>query len=285
MSLIDDILRNTADAVQQARAAEPLAELQRRLRDAPPVRPLSQAFREFGLIAEIKERSPSGGNMAQSNLDDAQAAYLAADTVVGISVLTQARYFGGSLERLQSIRGVSTKPVLRKDFIFDEYQVYQARAYGADAILLMAGLPLFESNTGRQNLGSLFALATDLGMDCLCEIGMASATETPADAAQRVPGQAAIWGINSREFKSSDLTVHQRHHEEFRALIPAGKIAIAESGIHTAQDIEQVGALGYDGALIGTAFLKGPRTVHAVLDEFAVAVRKIRSQRAQLTPQ
>ena len=290
MSLIEVIVADTTAVLEHTRTVRPLRELKRRLLDAPPVRSLRAALSTFGLITEIKERSPSVGAMSLVNVREAPRAYEESPAVVAISVLTQGTFFGGSIERLSEIRRASAKPILRKDFIFDEYQVYEARAFGADAILLMPSLPVFEKNPARIEL--LFDLATSLGLECLCEIGMTTGNELPRDVAARVPRRAILWGANSRQFTSSklrfrqrvgrllgwDLMIDIRRHAALRELIPEGKIAIAESGIHTQRDLEAVAAMGFSGALIGTALLRGPRSVRSMLDAFTAAVDRIRAK-------
>src|SRR5262245_21348888 len=137
-TILDEILVDARKALAEAQQRLSLAELKKRIQDAPEVRSFKTALqRSFGLIGELKERSPSHGPMRRQNVDDAVQAYERSGIVRAISVLTNSTYFGMNMERLASVRARGTKPVLRKDFIFDEYQVYEARAFGADAILLM----------------------------------------------------------------------------------------------------------------------------------------------------
>jgi indole-3-glycerol phosphate synthase len=257
-----------------------LEELRRRLVDAPPVRSLKRALLSgFGLIAEIKERSPSQGLMRRENVEQAPAAYERSPIVRGISVLTNATHFGMSIARLEKVRAQSSKPVLRKDFIFDEYQVYEARAHGADAILLMANL--LETDEMRR----LYVLTRELGMEALFECH---------DAGQiaAVPPGAEIYGINSRTFATGtaaydsaraqrvaggqkDLTTDPSRFDLGRDL-PANVVKVAESGVRP-QDISAVLDLGiYHAVLVGTSLLMAPEGVESELAAFEQAVAKSR---------
>ncbi|HXG46965.1 MAG TPA: indole-3-glycerol phosphate synthase TrpC, partial [Methylomirabilota bacterium] len=234
-TILDRVMVDVRREVAEASQRRPLAEVKRRLADAPPVRSLKDALRPgFGLVAEIKERSPSQGAMRRENVDRAAAAYEASPVVRAVSVLTNATHFGMSIERLAGVRAGSSKPVLRKDFIFCEYQVYEARAFGADAILLMANL--LEGHEMR----SLYGLARDLGLEVLFECH-------DLEQVAAVPPEAEIYGINSRTFSTSgaayasarearaaggqkDLTTDLGRFELGRHL-PAHAVKVAESGV------------------------------------------------------
>ena len=233
----------------------------------------------FSVIAEHKRRSPSGGDMNADNVAQAFQAYAEVPWISAISVLTDEDHFKGSVQDLQRARAVTgNRPILRKDFIVEDYQVYEARAFGADAILLMATLHAEDPT----RLLRLFQLAQELKLDALLEVGMGS--QAPEDLAKIVPPGARIWGINARSFGGvfgfraalsrvttslfgRDIRTSLKEHSRLRALIPAGRLAVAESGIHSAADLSDACRLGYDAALIGTAFLKGPKTVQQVISE------------------
>jgi indole-3-glycerol phosphate synthase len=278
MSLLDDILQRTLADVNKRRAHLPLAELQRRANDAAPTRSLAQALSNgFSIIGEIKRKSPSADAMNPRNLEDARSVYNDSPVIAAISVLTDEPFFGGSLERLQQVRKGTNKPILRKDFIVDEYQVWETRVFGADAMLLMCSV--HERRPDR--LKDLFDLAKSVGLETLVEIGMSETS--PAQQVDMVPSDAGIWGINSRKFHSSPLKLRMRaskllgqdfttspsRHRELRRLIPLGKIAVAESGIHKPRDIDALVHLGYNAALIGTAFLKSERRIADIVSDFA----------------
>lgn len=289
MSLISDILQRTRADLVERQSRLPLSELRRRAEDMPPPKSLKDALSNgFSIIGEIKRRSPSAGEMNSRNVADALDVYNDSPIITAISVLTDEPFFGGSLDRLSQVRKATSKPILRKDFIVDEYQVWEARAFGADAILLMGAV--HEKNPGR--LESLYALAKSLGLQALVEIGMSKAG--PEQQAAIVPRDAEIWGINSRQFHSSplklrmhaskllgqDLMTSRSRHRQLRGLIPPGKIAVAESGIHQPAEIDELVELRYNAALIGTAFLNGPRRVADVVSAFAQRIADLKQAAA-----
>ena len=255
-----------------AQAKLPLVELQRMVANAPAVRSLKGALQKgFGLIAEIKERSPSHGAMRKENVHEAALAYEQSGIVRAISVLTNQSHFGMSMDRLREVKMQGSKPVLRKDFIFDDYQVYEARAFGADAILLMANLLEPEEMKG------LYSLAQELKMDALFECHTREQIE-------QLPAGAEIYGINSRTFasgrarygvsallgklgSSKDLTVDLERFELGR-YVPQGSIKVAESGV-TVKTIRQVrDDLGYHAALVGTSLLTSSKGIRRELELF-----------------
>jgi indole-3-glycerol phosphate synthase len=263
-----DVRHELADAQGQ----RPLAELKKALSDAPPIRSFKQALQSgFGLIAEIKERSPSHGAMRRENVDEASAAYQQSPVVRAISVLTNRTHFGMSMERLRQIKLSTTKPVLRKDFIFDDYQVYEARAFGADAILLMANL------LDAPEMGRLHQLARQLGMSALFECHN-------REQIGHVPADAEIYGINSRTFDSTsarysvstalgklgakkDFTI-ESHRFELGQYLPPAAIKVAESGVSPKTVARLRTELGYDAALVGTSLLTAAHGVRAELGAF-----------------
>lgn len=263
-----DVRKELADA----QATRPMTDLRRMIADTPAVRSFKGALgKEFGVIAEIKERSPSHGAMRKENVQEAAAAYEQSGIVRAISVLTNNSHFGMSMERLREVKSRGSKPVLRKDFIFDDYQVYEARAFGADAILLMANL------LEPEEMKRLHALAKELKMDALFEC------HTKEQIAQLPPG-AEIYGINSRTFasgtarygvsallgklgSSKDLTVDLERFELGR-YVPPGAIKVAESGV-TVKTIRQVrDDFGYHAALVGTSLLTSTQGVRRELELF-----------------
>lgn len=283
MSLIDEILDSSRARLAERKSKRSFRELKTR---AAAARRARYSFFEaiqgnaFSLIAEVKHRSPSAGNMDAANVKRSLDAYISCPSVSAISILTDVDHFGGSIEDLAAARRRSDKPLLRKDFIFDEYQVWEARAFGADAILLMAGI---YDDPGRPRV--LFNLARSLGMDVLFEIGMSILPVS--EQTKMVPKDAPIWGINSRQFSSSrlavrahtgrllgtDLTTSLARHRDLFPLIPPGKLAIAESGIESPDDLTQLAGLGYRAALIGTALLKKDGAVEARLRDFDEGLR------------
>lgn len=278
MSFLDAIVKNTRVRVAERRAKEPISELRARLSDLPAPRSLEAALsRGFSVIAEHKRRAPSSGPMEPKNVESCLGVYAKEPWVSAVSVLTDTDFFDGKREDLFPAREATGKPILRKDFIIDEYQVVEARAFGADAILLMASVLASDPGVMR----GLHDLARSIGLEVLVEIGMTE--RRMEDLVTVVPEDARIWGINARAFAKADkdapVDPHAKHalstdvsrHVQYRKLVPVGKLAVAESGIHTADELRAARDAGYDAALIGTAFLVGPKPISAVTKELARA--------------
>jgi indole-3-glycerol phosphate synthase len=245
------------------------------LADAPVPRDFHAALASsFGLIAEIKERSPSVGPMRAQNVAGAPAAYEESPIVRALSILTNGHHFGMDIERLAAIRAQVTKPVLRKDFIVDEYQVREARAFGADAILLMANV------LDAARMAGFHDLARELGMEVLFEV------HTEEEIAL-LPANARIVGINSRKFKSttgfvgatgSSASDFSLSFEAFDLAekLPAGALLIAESGI--SPENLTLARDRFDAVLVGTSLLRDPAGVRACLEQFETALVESPSQ-------
>lgn len=268
-TILDTILEDVRLEVAAAKKATPLSEIQARLAEAPPPRDFATALsRGFGLIAEIKERSPSVGPMRAENVHDAAAAYAASPIVKAVSVLTNQTHFGMDIQRLAAIRQQVPQPVLRKDFFIDAYQVYEARAFGADAILLMANV--LDAATLRR----LHQLALELGMEALFEV------HTAGEIAM-IPAEARIVGINSRKFKTDSgfVAAGQSSTTDFSldlavfdlvGKLPPSAIRVAESGI-SPQNLATV-ASNFQAALVGTSLLRDERGIVACLRDFEMAL-------------
>lgn len=272
--MVGDARRETAEA----QAIRPLADIRRMTADAPPLHSFYSALAgDFGLIAEIKDCSPSMGEMLASNVARAPEAYRESRVVRAISVLTNRTNFGRemTMDRLRRIKLATQKPVLRKDFMVDSYQVYEARAFGADAILLMANI------LSKTEMEPLFGLAQELGMDVLFE------THKPEEI-QRIPAGAKIYGINCRSFESDlnfelsrgsrkvgkalgkDLTIDFSRFDYCNDL-PADALKIAESGVNP-DNCLQVRDAGFHSILVGTSLLIGPEAIDSVLHKFEEAL-------------
>mgnify|MGYP001589467591 FL=1 len=195
----------------------------------------------FACIAEIKRASPSRGTFTE----DFQAASIAREYERGgasaISVLTDGKFFGGSLDDIRKVRNATSLPVLRKEFIIDEYQIYQARVYGADAILLIS--EILTENELRRFIG----LAEKLGMASIVE----GHTGEEIEKAKRAG--AKIIGVNNRDLETFSL--HAETSLILKPLIPDRIIAISESGIKTSEDLQKLKDAGYRGALIGEVLM------------------------------
>lgn len=278
-TILSRIAARVRKEVDYQKAQSPLKDVQRRIADAPEVRGFPDAIsKEFGLIAEVKERSPSMGDMRAENVAQAPDAYAACPLVKAVSVLTNASDFGMTLDRLTRIRAIVQKPVLRKDFIIDEYQIYQARAYGADALLLMTQL------LSKENLVRFLECTHALGMNALVECRSAQ------DIA-KAPAGTRIYGINSRDFldkgeRFEQSKTHQSifgNAEDFTTdlaafnnihLLPKGGIRVAESGI-SPDTICSVRDKGYNAALIGTDLLINESGVYAALAAYESVLRRV----------
>jgi len=268
-TVLDTILEDVREELAAAKLRRPVADLRSMCADAPPPRGFAGALASgFGLIAEIKERSPSVGPMRRENVADAAFVYAESPIVRAVSVLTNERHFGMSVERLAPIRNQVPQPVLRKDFFVDEYQIREARAFGADAILLMANV------LDPARLAGFHSLALELGMEALFEVH----TE---DEITQLPASARVVGINSRKFKSDSGFVAAGGASEtdfsldlsvFRLAeaLPEGSIRVAESGI-SPQTIDSL-TNAFDAALVGTSLLRDERGIRACLADFESAL-------------
>ena len=267
-TILDRILEDVREEVGCAKRKRSDADLRGMIADAPPVRSFFKALeKNFGLIAEVKACSPSVGPMRVENVAEAPDAYEESPIVRALSVLTNQRHFGGSMECLQEIRDRVSKPVLRKDFILEEYQIREARAFGADAVLLMASV------LDAARLKGFHELVLELGMESLFEVHDES--EIAA-----LPKRARIVGINSRKFKAregfsgstgsseKDFSINLDAFDLVDRL-PEGTMRVAESGID-ARNVDIVCAK-FNAALVGTSLLRDPAGVRAGLAAFEQA--------------
>jgi indole-3-glycerol phosphate synthase len=245
--ILERILATKRREVEAGRAARPMAGLEAEARSAPPTRGFAAAIRrslESGrpaVIAEIKRASPSQGAM-RADLDPAAvAASYEANGATCLSVLTDRDYFSGSPEDLRRARGACTLPVLRKDFILDPWQVFEARAIGADCILLIVDA------VEPAALRALESLAGELGMDVLVECHDARQLEVALGL--RTP----LIGVNNRDLRT--FQVHLETTIELAKRIPAGRIVVSESGIRSPVDVERLKRRGVSAYLVGGAFM------------------------------
>jgi len=246
--LLDSIVAHKRDELAVWKAAMPQSHLEEAaVRQSPPL-DFAAALRQPGvsLIAEVKRASPSRGPL-RPELDPGQLAVTYVEGgAAAISVLTDERFFQGSLSDLVAVKNALRRagrevPVLRKDFIFDAYQVYQARVHGADAILLIAAI------LDAEELAELMTLARELGMEALVEVHC----EEELDCV--LPLGPSIIGVNNRDLQdfSVDLstTLHLQPH------IPRSTILVSESGIHCRADVERLARGGVDAILVGEALV------------------------------
>ena len=238
------IIEEKRKVVEEAKKMRPIEDLMREVRSVC----VKSTFRKnisrphhVNLIAEIKKASPSRG-IIRGDFNPAKIAVTyQANGASAISVLTDERFFEGRLEYIKIVKEHTTLPVLRKDFIIDEYQIYESVAAGADAILLIAEL------FSRHEMKALYQLATSLGLDVLLE------AHNEEDVEKALATGAQIIGINNRDLHvfKVDLAVTQK----LIRMIPATKIKVSESGIRTHEDIMFLKSIGVNAVLIGEAFM------------------------------
>jgi indole-3-glycerol phosphate synthase len=237
------------------------ADLEDAAADAPAASSFTGALRgtSVAVIAELKRRSPSKGAINE-NLDvRARAAEYERAGAAALSVLTEPVRFGGSLEDLRAVRGVARLPLLRKDFIIDRLQLLEARGAGASAVLLIArALP-----PSRRT--ELAAEAVEIGLDVLLEVR----DERELEQALRV--ERAVIGINNRNLET--LEIDDAVSARLLPLVPAGRIAVYESGVSSREDVERAACLGADAVLVGSSLSSSPDGAAAMATLVGVARR------------
>jgi indole-3-glycerol phosphate synthase len=253
--VLDEIVAGVREDLVEREAATPLPQLKVRAAHQPDARDAVAVLRAPGctVIAEVKRSSPSKGALAAI----ADPAALARDYEAGgaqvISVLTEGRRFGGSLADLDAVRAAVDLPVLRKDFVFSSYQVWEARAHGADLVLLIVAA------LDQNALVSLLERTESLGMTALVEVHDEEELQRALDAGARVVG------INARNLKT--LEVDRSTFSRLVPLIPAGVVRVAESGVRGPHDVLAYATAGADAVLVGEGLVTGrdPRQAVAAL--------------------
>jgi len=246
--------RATRLPMPAVRAAAAAAPPPRRLRDA--VRRGPQGPR---LIAEVKRRSPSRGDLRPDLDPAALAGAYAAGGAAAVSVLTEPRHFAGSPEDLAAVRGAVDLPVLRKDFVTIPYQVWETRAWGADAVLLIVAA------LDPAALRTLLEEAATAGLDALVEV------HTVAEAAAATAAGAALVGVNARDLAT--LEVDPGRLAAVRDTLPDGTVVVAESGIRDRADVEAAAAAGADAVLVGESLVTADDPAAAVAELVAARAR------------
>jgi indole-3-glycerol phosphate synthase len=252
MSVLDEIVAGVRLDLQRREAAVPLADVRAAMFDAPAPRDPMPHLRAPGssVIAEVKRRSPSKGHLADIDDPAALAVDYAAGGAAAISVLTEERRFGGSLDDLRAVRAAVDTPLLRKDFIVESYQLLEARAAGADlALLIVAALD-------HDTLRRLYDEARGLGLTVLVEVHDEAETE------RAVALGAELVGINARNLKT--LAVDANTFGRLAPLVPADRVLVAESGISDETDVKRFVAEGARAVLVGEALVKDGAPSEAV---------------------
>jgi indole-3-glycerol phosphate synthase len=241
--MIEQLISVAREGVEERRSQVPQADLESRLSARGEDRPFNEALVRPGLslIAEFKRRSPSAGDIAASATVAEQVGAYERGGAAALSVLTDERHFGGSLEDLRAARETCDLPILRKDFIVDSYQLYEAAVNGADAVLLIVRA------LDDRELGAMYEEARGLDLDCLVEVH-------DAEELQRALAMDAdVIGINNRDLDTGSVDVSRTY--ELMPDVPAGKTVVAESGISSRTELEELERVGVDAVLIGGALM------------------------------
>lgn len=249
MTILQRIVETKRKEVEIAEEKRPVDALQSSIAEAPAPRDFCTAIRTDGinLIAEIKKKSPSAG-LIVSDFDPPRIARIYHESgAAAISVLTDHMYFGGSLDDINVVKQAVPLPVLRKDFLIDEYQVYESRAFGADAILLIV------EAIGAERVAELLPLAGQLGLATLVEVHSSESLAALRSAVGE-PGDRYILGINNRDLaiQKTDLATTAR----LAATLPRQVPFVAESGIATRSDVLTVEEAGACAMLVGESLLR-----------------------------
>lgn len=244
--ILDTILDHKKLEVAQRKADMPIRELKSRVWDAPAALGFAKRLKRShngvpAVIAEVKKASPSVG-LIRPDFDPASIAVsYQAGGASAISVLTDERFFQGSTAYLREVKMAATLPVLRKDFIIDEYQVYESRVAGADAILLIVAA------LDADALASLMNRAAEIDLDCLVEV------HNEAEMAVAVEVGAPVIGINNRDLQTFEVSIDTT--ARLLPMMPRAK-KVSESGIHSREDMVRLGSMGVDAVLIGEALMR-----------------------------
>jgi indole-3-glycerol phosphate synthase len=244
--ILDDIVRDKRLDLERARTTRPLEQLQALPLYAEPRRDFVRALSSHprAIIGEIKKASPSKGVIRSEFEPVAIACGYAAAGAAALSVLTEERYFQGRLEYLAAVRAAVSLPLLRKDFLFDEYQLHEARAYGADAVLLIVAM--LRDGT----LGELLRHAEALGLAALVEV------HDHAELSCATRYGARLVGINNRDLRTFRTTLSVT--EDLLPFVPRDVLVVTESGIESPADLQRLERIGVTAFLIGETFMRAP---------------------------
>ncbi len=251
MTILDEILLTKNDEVKLSQSIIPLKKLKELPRDSE-IRDFEQALScdIISVIAEIKRKSPSAGEIwMKSDPIDIAKAYETSGASA-ISILTDKTYFGGSLDFMKAVRDCVNLPILRKDFIVSEYQIWESYVHGADAILLIADA------LSSDQLKQFYTTATQLGLHVLVE------THNPDLLEQIHTLQPKIVGVNCRDLNTMKTDLNW--FENLSNTLPSSSIKVAESGINSVEDLQLVSSLGFNAALIGTSLMKNGTPQHTL---------------------
>lgn len=261
MSHLDDIIAGVREDLEARQAVAPLETLKERAQRAPSAKDGVAALRNAGgsvtIIAEVKRSSPSKGHLAGIGDPAALASEYEAGGAAAISVLTEHRRFGGSLDDFTAVRAAVDVPMLRKDFIVSPYQIWEARAYGADLVLLIVAA------LEQSVLTSFVERIHSLGMTALVE------AHDRVEAMRAVNAGARVIGVNARNLKT--LTVERSVFSDVVEVIPSTVVRVAESGVRGPHDVIDYARAGADAVLVGEALVTHTSPRQAVAEMVAAA--------------
>ena len=242
--MIEDLIAAARQGVERRKGEVPQADLEASLSASHEGRPFNEALTRpaLSLIAEFKRRSPSAGGIREEADLTAQVQAYERGGAAALSVLTDEAHFGGSLDDLRAARAACDLPILRKDFIVDPYQLYEAAAAGADAVLLIVRA------LSDDDLVRLGHQARALDLDCLVEVHNEEELDRALEAG------AETIGINNRDLDEGTVDIATTF--ELMPDVPAGKTVVAESGISSPQELEELERIGVDAVLIGSALMR-----------------------------
>jgi len=248
MDILDQIVAHKRKEVEERKSLYPVKLLEKNIYFETPCVSLKKYLTrkdKVGIIAEIKRKSPSRGLLNEYiSVEQVSIGYMQAGASA-LSVLTDTEFFGGTNEDLSIARKFNYCPILRKDFVIDEYQVVEAKSIGADAILLIAAI------LDKEQVKKLTALAHQLGLEVLFEV------HTKDELGKNLNGLTDVIGVNNRNLK--DFSVDFNHSLEIASVLPKETVKISESGISSPEVIHQLREAGYNGFLIGEFFMQNSR--------------------------
>ncbi|KYZ75854.1 hypothetical protein AXX12_11705 [Anaerosporomusa subterranea] len=245
--ILEKILASVRHDLELRKQNQPQAVLDKQMKHLPATCGFRKALAIPGqvqIIAEFKQASPSKGIIRQDLTPEAVISAYADNGAAAISVLTEPQFFKGNVSYLSQARKITNIPLLRKDFIIDEYQLIEARVYGADAVLLIVAA------LGQQRLTYLLQQAQELSLDCLVE------AHTKAEIEVALASGAQIIGINNRNLGTFETRLETTF--ELAKYIPPDRILISESGINTKADIANLATCGVNAVLVGEALMRSP---------------------------
>jgi len=267
MSVLDDIVAGVREDLARRQAETPESDLRAALLDVPPSRDPMPVFRRTGssVIAEVKRRSPSRGDLADIPDPGVLAAAYQRGGAAAISVLTEERRFGGSLDDLRAVRSVVDVPVLRKDFVVSSYQLWEARAAGADLVLLIVAA------LTQNELDGLLDRALSIGLTPLVEVHDEEEVDRALEAG------ATLMGVNARNLRT--LQVDRDTFARLAPRIPAHVVRVAESGVRGPHDVFEYAKQGANVVLVGESLVRGKQPRTAVADLVAAGTHPALSSR------